>query len=135
MIEDGLPSRIVDNVIVKSVALLYWDLTGWRDCNNILNRSLCCEEVLCSGCWLHGGRISGIWSHQEAAMTKAAVHAASGPLIENVVPRVGCNGNTAEEEEKKEEKVRKTSLLPNKFLCAMKTNLVRTCVEMFVEIV
>ena len=36
-------------------------------------QSFCCEEVLCSGCWLHGGRISVIWSHQEAAMTKALV--------------------------------------------------------------
>ena len=31
------PPEFVDNVIVKSVALLYWDLTGWRDYNNILN--------------------------------------------------------------------------------------------------
>ena len=62
-------------------------------------------------------------------------HAASGPLIENVVPIVGCSGNTAEDKDKKGEKVRKTSLLPNKFVCAIKTNLVRTCVEMFVEIV
>ena len=31
-----------------------------------------------------------------------AAHAASGPLIENVVPIVGCSGNTAEEKEKKE---------------------------------
>ena len=36
---------------------------------------------------------------------------------------------------KMERKARKTSLLPNKFVCAIKTNLVRTCVEMFVEIV
>ena len=34
-----------------------------------------------------------------------------------------------------ERKARKTSLLPNKFVCAIKTNLVRTCVGMFVEIV
>ena len=34
-----------------------------------------------------------------------------------------------------ETKARKTTLLPNKFLNAIKTNLVRTCVEMFVEIV
>ena len=70
----------------------------------------------------------------EITVPVPVAYAGSGPLIENVVPRVGCNGNTAEEEEKKEEKVRKTSLLPNKFVCAIKTNLLRTCVEMFVEI-
>ena len=30
-----------------------------------------------------------------------AAHAASGPLIENVVPISGCSGNTAEKNEKK----------------------------------
>ena len=67
----------------------------------------------------------------EITVPVPVANAASGPLIENVVPIVVCSGNTAKDKDKKGERVRKTSPLPNKFLCAIKTNLVRTCVEMF----
>ena len=70
----------------------------------------------------------------EITVPVLAAHAASRLLIENVVPILGCSCNTAEKKDKKGEKVRKTSLLPNKCLCAIKTNLVRTCAKIFVEI-
>ena len=66
----------------------------------------------------------------EITVPVLAAHA----IKENVVPMLGCSGNTAEKKDKKGEKVRKTSLLPYKFVCAIKTNLVRTCARMFVII-
>ena len=47
-----------------------------------------------------------------------AAHAASGPLIENVVPIVGCSGNTAEEKEKNgEESEENKSLAKQVLVC------------------
>ena len=61
-------------------------------------------------------------------------HAASGPLIENVLPILGCSGNTAEKKEKKGDESEENMSPAKQVLVAIKTNLVRTCVEMFVEI-